>query len=543
MFKSTTLKHYFQGKPAEKEVFNLWNTPKPSRINLSKTNTAEILLIDFLKNYHKFGKGYSMEKFFKLKENNTKVRTEVLAGLTTFFAMAYILFVNPQMLSQAGTPDNPFPASAIFLATIFASVAGTLIMGLVANVPYAQAPGMGLNAFFTYTVCFALGFTWQEALAMVFLCGMINILITVTKLRKIIIRAIPESLQNAIGGGIGIFVAYIGFKNAGLLQFLVSGELSPGGISAGGNVTPEIPLFNNSAIIFAVFCLLLMTILVVKKVPGAVFISIAGCTLIGVIATAIFPSLALVTFPTNFSFGGDLASGFKDLGITFGAAFSSKGMGSLFSDTAKIPLVLMTIFAFSMSDTFDTIGTFIGTGRRTGIFSDEDMKNLENESGFKSKMDKALFADSVATSIGAIFGTSNTTTFVESAAGIGAGGRTGLTSVVTSIMFLVSIILMPIISIVPVQATAPALILVGVMMIASFADIKWTNLDEAVPAFFAGIFMALCYSISYGIATGFIFYCIVKTVTGKAKEVHPVLWGTSALFILNFVVLAIINQA
>lgn len=484
-----------------------------------------------------------MEKFFKLKENNTNFRTEVLAGLTTFFAMAYILFVNPAMLTQAGDPSNPFPEPAIFLATIFASVAGTLIMGLVANVPYAQAPGMGLNAFFTYTVCFALGFTWQEALAMVFLCGVINILITVTKLRKVIIRAIPESLQNAIGGGIGIFVAYTGFKNAGLLQFLVSGELSEDGVAAGGSVTPEIPLFNNAAIIFAIFCLFLMTVLVVKKVPGAVFISIAACTIIGIIATLIFPNLALVEFPKNFNFGSDLTDGFKDLGTTFGAAFSSRGMGSLFSDTAKIPLVLMTIFAFSMSDTFDTIGTFIGTGRRTGIFSDEDMKNLENESGFKSKMDKALFADSVATSIGALFGTSNTTTFVESAAGIGAGGRTGLTSVVTACMFLVSIILMPIISVVPSQATAPALILVGVMMIASFADIKWTDLEEAIPAFFAGIFMALCYSISYGIAAGFIFYCIVKAVTGKAKEVHPVLWGTSALFILNFVVLAIINQS
>ncbi|MFV0352495.1 MAG: NCS2 family permease [Oscillospiraceae bacterium] len=472
-----------------------------------------------------------MQSFFKLKENNTKVSTEVLAGLTTFFAMAYILFVNPSMLTMAGTPDNPFPEGAIFLATIFASVAGTLVMGLFANVPYAQAPGMGLNAFFTYTVCFALGFTWQEALAMVFLCGIINVLITVTKIRKLIIKAIPESLQNAIGGGIGIFIAYIGFKNAGLLEFLVGGE-TVNGIAAGGIVTPQIPLFNNAGIVFALISLILMTVLVVLKVPGAVFISIVASTIIGI-------PFGIVNL-SNIGIDSGIGQSFSELGVTFGAAFGAKGMGSLFSDVSKLPLVLMTIFAFSMSDTFDTIGTFIGTGRRSGIFSAEDMKALEDAKGFKSKMDKALFADSVATSVGAVFGTSNTTTYVESAAGIGAGGRTGLTSVVVSIMFLLSILFAPIIGIVPAQATAPALILVGVMMVSSFAEIKWSDLEEAIPAFFAGIFMALCYSISYGIAAGFIFYCIVKTCTGKIKEVHPILWVTSGLFIANFVILAVL---
>ena len=215
-------------------------------------------------------------------------------------------------------------------------------------------------------------------------------------------------------------------------------------------------------------------------------------------------------------------------------------MLSLFSDSSKIPLVLMTIFAFSLSDTFDTLGTFIGTGRRTGIFSAEDQKALENGSGFKSKMDKALFADSIATSIGAILGTSNTTTYVESAAGIGAGGRTGLTAVVTAILFLLSMFLAPVIGIVPAQATAPALIVVGIMMLASFKEIKWDDLEEAIPAFFAAIFMALCYSISYGIASGFIFYCIVKVCKGKTKEIHPILWVSTGLFILNFIILAIL---
>ena len=455
-----------------------------------------------------------MEKFFKLKENNTKVSTEVIAGLTTFFAMAYILFVNPAMLSQAGTPDNPFPAGAIFLATIFASVAGTLVMALFANVPYAQAPGMGLNAFFTYTVVFSLGFSWQQALAMVFLCGVINVLITITKVRKMIIKAIPISLQNAIGGGIGIFIAYIGLKNLGLLSFTADPGtyLDLGGtIVANSAIVPALVEFNNPAVIFAIISLLLMSALVILKVRGAVFISIVAATIIGIFFG--------VTDVSRIGIASNIGQSFTELGTTFGAAFGPQGLGSLFSDVSKIPLVLMTIFAFSLSDTFDTLGTFIGTGRRTGIFDEEDMNSLENSSGFKSKMDKALFADSVATSIGAVFGTSNTTTYVESAAGIGAGGRTGLTSLTTACMFLLSILLAPLIGIVPAQATAPALVIVGVMMLASFAEIKWTEMDDALPAFFAGIFMGFCYSISYGIAASFIFYCLVKVLRGKAKEV------------------------
>ena len=476
-----------------------------------------------------------MDRLFKLKEHNTKVSTEIIAGLTTFFAMAYILFVNPDMLSQTGIPHG-----AVFLATIFASVAGTLVMAFFANVPYAQAPGMGLNAFFTYTVCFTLGFTWQQALAMVFLCGLINILITVTKLRKAIIKAIPTSLQNAIGGGIGIFIAYIGIKNAGLLEFtadpntyiaLGDGAVETTTIVANSGIIPALVNFNSAPVIFAVICLVLMVVLVVLKVPGAIFISIIASTIIGIPFGVV-------------DIGGikleGIGSAFTELGTTFGAAFGADGMGSLFSDASKIPLVLMTIFAFSLSDTFDTIGTFIGTGRRTGIFDEKDQDKMGESSGFKSKMDKALFADSVATSVGAVFGTSNTTTYVESAAGIGAGGRTGLTSLVTAAMFLLSIFLAPVLGIVPSQATAPALIIVGIMMLSAFADIKWTELEEAVPAFFAGIFMAMCYSISYGIAAGFIFYCIVKCIKGQAKEIHPILWVSTALFIVNFVVLAII---
>ena len=468
---------------------------------------------------------------FKLNEHNTTVGREIIAGLTTFFAMAYIIFVNPSMLSQTGIPYG-----AVFLATIFASIAGTLVMGLFANVPYAQAPGMGLNAFFTYTVCFGLGFTWQQALAMVFLCGVINIIITVTKIRKVLIKSIPVSLQNAIGGGIGIFIAYIGIKNANLLSFTADPGtytlLDSGTVIASSSIVPALANFNNWPIVFAVLSLVIMVVLVLLKVPGAIFVSIIISTAIGVVTGIVDVSAIGVE--------QGLGQAFQELGTTFGVAFGPQGMGSLFTDAAKIPLVLMTIFAFSLSDTFDTIGTFIGTGRRTGIFDEDDQKALENSTGFKSKMDKALFADSVATSIGAIFGTSNTTTYVESAAGIGAGGRTGLTSVVVAVLFGLSIFLAPVVTIVPSQATAPALIIVGIMMLAAFAEISWDKLEEAVPAFFAAIFMAFCYSISYGIAAGFIFYCIAKCIQGKAKDVHPILWVSTGLFILNFIILAAI---
>lgn len=480
-----------------------------------------------------------MDKFFKLKENGTTVYRELLAGLTTFFAMSYILFVNPTILSQTGMPFQ-----GVFLATIIASVTGTLIMGLFANVPYAQAPGMGLNAFFTYTVCFALGYSWQEALAMVFICGLINILITVTKLRKAIIKSIPLSIQHAIGGGIGIFVAYVGIKSAGFLKFtvdpgsyIVLGKGADQGnatIETNSSIVPALANFDNAGIILALVGLIFTTILVIKNVKGAFFIGIVATTILGIPMGVV--DLSTVDFAQN-----SLSASFKDLGSIFGAAFSSNGMGSLFNDIEKLPQVLMTILAFSLSDTFDTIGTFIGTGKKTGIFSAEDEKAFtEGGTGFKSKMDKALFADAVATSIGAVFGTSNTTTYVESAAGIGAGGRTGLTSVFVSLFFLLAIFFSPVIAVVPAQATASALIIVGVMMLSSFADIDWNNLEEAVPAFFASIFMGLCYSISYGIAAGFIFYTITKVVLGKGKEVHSIIWVVDLLFILNFIIMAIL---
>ncbi|MBQ8201210.1 MAG: NCS2 family permease [Clostridia bacterium] len=451
-----------------------------------------------------------MDKFFGYTAAGSSLRTEIMAGLTTFFAMAYILFVNPSILSQSGMEWG-----AVFLATIIAAIIGTLVMGLVANVPYAQAPGMGLNAFFVYTVCFSLGFTWQQALSMVFICGLVNILITVTKVRKYIIKAIPLSLQHAIGGGIGLFVAYIGMLNVGFIDF-----------SAG---VPAMATLSKPALWVFLIGLVLTVVLSLKNVKGAILIAIIATTLIGI-------PFGVTTTQNTVSF----TDACKALPTTFLAIFREGGITSLFTDMSKLPLVLITIFSFSITDTFDTIGTFIGTGRRTGIFSEEDEKNMDTGVGFKTRLDKALFADATATSIGALFGTSNTTTFVESAAGIGAGGRTGLTSVVTAICFALSAFLATFVSAVPYAATAPALVMVGIMMISSFRDINWSDLDEAVPAFFAGIFMAFCYSISYGIAAGFIFYCIVKICRGRIKDIHPILWVCTALFVLNFVLLALL---
>ena len=464
--------------------------------------------------------------FFDLKGQNTNVRTEVMAGVTTFFTMVYIIMVNPSMLSQTGMPWG-----AVFLATIIASVIGTLVMGLFANVPYAQAPGMGLNAFFVFTVCFGLGFQWQEALAMVFLCGILNIIITVTRIRKMIIEAIPPMLQHAIGGGIGVFIAYIGVKKCGLLTFTSDpGQnvvLDGGTVVANSSIVPAIVQFNTPAVLLALFGIIFTVILIIRNVKGAILLGILVTAVIGI-------PLGLTSMSNSVSFSDAVGQ----LPETFGAAFGNPGMQSLFADASKLPLVLMTIFAFSLSDTFDTIGTFIGTGRKSGIFSEQDEKTLEQNQGFSSKMDRALFADATATSIGAIFGTSNTTTYVESAAGIGAGGRTGLTSVVTAAMFILSAFFAPLVSAIPDAAIAPSLIIVGIMMLSSFRDIKWEDMEDAIPGFFAGIFMAFCYSISYGIAAGFLFYCIIKTVKGKAKEIHPILWVATILFVLNFVILA-----
>lgn len=460
-----------------------------------------------------------MEKFFKLKENGTDVKTELMAGLTTFLTMAYILFVNPSILSAAGMDKN-----AVFAATIIAAAAGTLIMGLVANVPFAQAPGMGLNAFFTYTVVLGLGFTWEQALAMVFICGVINIIITTTKIRKMLIQAIPHSLQYAISGGIGLFIAFIGIKQAQFITF--TGEAanqiaSSEGSSIFNSVTLAMTDFKDPVALLALIGLVITLILMLINFKGAILVGILLTTVIG-----IFMGVTQVPDFSQINFG------IPSLKPTF----FKLDFAGLFSDPSKIVLVFTTVFAFSLSDTFDTIGTFLGTGRKAGIFDDNDEKLFESENNFSSKLERALFADATATSIGAILGTSNTTTYVESAAGIGQGGRTGLTSVTVAGLFLISLFLSPIMGMVPSAATAPALIVVGILMMESFKNIDWEDFEIAIPAFFIVTFMPFTGSISNGVAAGFITYCLTKVVKKEAKEVHPIMYIVSVLFLISFVI-------
>ena len=462
-----------------------------------------------------------MEKFFKLKENGTTVKTEVFAGITTYLTMAYILFVNPMILSQTGMDSK-----AVFMATILAAIIGTLIMGLVANVPFAQAPGMGLNAMFTFTIVFALGFTWQQALAMVFICGLINIIITVTKIRKMIINAIPQSLQYAISSGIGLFITYLGLKQAHFITFSASAAdcISQGDTSVFINVQHGLTAFKDPIAIVALIGLILTIVLLILKVNGAILWGILGTTVIG-----IFLGVTNVAGLSEVSF--EIPS--------IAPTFFKLDFAGLFSDPSKVFLVFTTIFALSLSDTFDTIGTFLGTGRKAGIFDEKDEQIFQKGNNFSSKLEKALFADATATSIGALLGTSNTTTYVESAAGISVGGKTGLTSVVVAVLFLLSVFISPIVGIVPAAATAPALIVVGIMMSDSLGKIAWKEFEVAAPAFFTVIFMAFTGSITNGIAIGFICYCICMIVRGKAKKIHPIMYIVTALFIINIVIQAL----
>ena len=448
-----------------------------------------------------------LENLFHLEKNGTKLSTEVIAGLTTFASMCYIIVVNPATLTGFGEPG------AMFIATILASALSTALLGLIANIPYAAAPGLGLNntaanILAGYTA-YLVGLSPEGIIAVVLLSGLINVIITVTDVRKHIIKAIPSTLQNAIGAGIGMFIVYIALCNIGLVHF-----------------TYGIPAIN-TAISWQVLVVFLIGLgltifLLLKNVTGAILIGIVVATIIGI-------PLGV----TNFSSGYSIGEAFAAYGKWFGTPIT-KGLPELFSNIKNIIPIMIGILSFSLSDIFDTIGTFIGTGKVSGIFSDYDLEDMQTGSGFDSKMDKALFADAIATPIGALLGTSSTTTYVESAAGIGAGGKTGLTSVVVSICFLLSLPFAGFVSGIPSAATAPALLLVGVMMMGTLDDIDWDDLGEAIPATFASAPMALTYGITNGIMLGFWSYTFVKLCQGKLKEVHPIILVSDILFILNY---------
>ena len=451
-----------------------------------------------------------LEKIFKLKENKTSVLTELVAGLTTFMAISYIIFINPAILSNTGMDYN-----SVYVATILASMIGTMLIGFIANVPYVQSAGLGINALFTYTICGTLGFTWQQALAMVFICGILNVLITVTNIRKKIIKAIPEFMQEAITVGIGLFITYIGIKSAGLIEFSVSAINS--GIASASDVVPQLSTFNTSEVILSLIGLIITGILVSKKVKNSYLLSIIFTTIIGLY-------LGVTKLPdfSNYTFLPSIEQTFFKLDFR-----------GLFTATSGLIVVFMTIFTLVISDLFDTIGTFIGTGKKSGIFK------IDKEGNMPKNLEKALVCDSTATVIGSLLGTSNVTTYVESSVGIEAGGRTGLTAISAAICFGLSLFIAPIVACVPMAAIAPILIFVGLSMIENILKIDWKDTLVAIPAFFIVIMMPLSYSITTGIQFGFIFYIIVNLANGKSKNVSPIIYLFTILFIIDFIYKAI----
>lgn len=434
-----------------------------------------------------------LEKLFKLKAHNTTVKTEIVAGITTFFAMAYIIFVNPGFLSEAGMDFN-----AVMMATCLTAALGTLLTAFLANVPFAQAPGMGLNAFFTYTVCFGMGYTWQNALAIVLLSGMIFFFISISPLRSKIIEAIPASLKSAISAGIGLFIALIGMLNVGLVT-ANNNLLDLGNITAGPALV-------------ALIGLVITAILMAYKVKGALFLGIIITTIVGI-------PFGVTTFPESITF-----SGFSTLAPVFGKVFT-EGFNGLLGH--GVLALLTAIITFAICDCFDTVGTLIGTAKAAKML---------DENGNLPTGDKALIADAVATMAGAVLGTSTVTTFVESSTGISEGGRTGLTSLTVGILFVLAAFFFgPIAGIIPSAATAPALIIVGVLMLGNAADINWKDIEVAVPCFLTIAIMPFAYAISDGIGFGFISYTLIKLARGKAKEVPVFLYVISALFIAQYV--------
>lgn len=452
-----------------------------------------------------------LEKLFKLKENNTSVRTEVVAGITTFMTMAYILAVNPSILGETG-----MDSTAVLLATCLASFIGTLCMAMFANLPFALSAGMGLNAYFAYTVVFQMGYSWQVALLAVFVEGVIFVILSLTNVREAIFDAIPLNLKKGVSVGIGIFIAFIGLQNAGLC---VDGAT----LVTITNFTQDFKTAGICALL-AVIGLFVTAILYIKRVKGAILIGIISTWLLGILCqvTGLYvPNVETGHYSLIPAF---TMTDFTSLGKTFGQCFNV--------DFDKVGIInfIIVVFSFLFVDIFDTLGTLIGVSTKADMLDKE---------GKLPKIKGALMADAVATTAGAVLGTSTTTTFVESSAGVAEGGRTGLTAVVTGLLFLVSMLFAPIFTAIPSFATAPALIMVGFLMFGAITDIKFTddNMTEAVPAYLCILAMPLFYSISEGISIGIISYVILNLVCGKAKKVTPLMYILAILFVLKYIFL------
>lgn len=453
-----------------------------------------------------------LEKLFKLKENKTNVKTEITAGITTFMTMAYILAVNPSILSAAG-----MDSTAVLIATCIASFIGTMCMALMANLPFALSAGMGLNAFFTYTVVQGFGYTWQVALFAVFIEGIIFIILSLTKVREAIFNSIPLTLKKAVSVGIGLFIAFIGLKNAGITVANESTLVS---------MVKFTENFKTSGIcaLLAIIGVFITAILYIKKIKGSILIGILGTWILGMLCQVIGLYVPNAEAGYYTLFPSFHMTDFSKIGETFGQCFNID-----FSNVGIFNFIVI-VFSFLFVDLFDTLGTLIGVSSKA--------KMLDKD-GKLPKIKPALLADSIATTAGAVLGTSTTTTFVESSSGVAAGGRTGLTAFTTAILFLISILFAPIFTAVPTFATAPALIMVGFLMFSSITEIKFTdgNYTKAIPAYLCIIAMPLFYSVSEGIAIGVISYVIINLICGKRKEINPIMYVLSVLFILKYIFL------
>jgi len=441
-----------------------------------------------------------MKKYFQFEELGTNYRREFIGGLTTFLAMAYILIVNPLTLTLADVPDLPdamrMDTGAVFVATALSAALGSIIMGLWAKYPIALAPGMGLNAFFAYTIVLGNGAPWQHALAAVFVSGIFFLLLTFSGLREKIINAIPAELKYAVSAGIGLFITFIGLKNAEIIvsdpaTFVALGDLGK----------PETLL--------AIFGLIITVIMMTRGINGAVFFGMILTVIVGMV-------FQLINTPDS------VVSAVPSLEPTFGALFSAFGDPSFYTTT-----MLATILTFMFVDFFDTAGTLVGVANQAGLMKDNKLP----------RAGKALAADSTATIVGSILGTSTVTSYIESSSGVASGARTGFAALVTAGFFLLSMFFFPVLSVITSAVTAPALIIVGVLMVSSLGKIDWARFEVAVPAFLTIIIMPLSYSIATGIAAGFIFYPITMIIKGRAKEIHPIMYFLFGVFVLYFIFL------
>lgn len=431
-----------------------------------------------------------LDRVFKLSDHNTNVKTEIIAGITTFMTMAYILVVNPSILGDAGMNKD-----AVFAATAIAAFIGSSVMGLLANYPIALAPGMGLNAFFAYTVVLQMGYSWQFALCAVLIEGLIFILLTVTNVREKIIDCIPGVLKHAVTAGIGLFIAFIGLVNAGIVE--------------GGGAILQLGNMQSPTVLLAIAGLVIAAVLLSKNVKGTFLLAMVVTTVIGIVG-------GLVQLPSA------IVSSVPSLKPVFLQAFSVPA-----SQVFSLDMIVV-VFTFLFVDLFDTVGCLVGVASKG---------NMLDENGKLPKAKQALFSDAIATTTGALLGTSTVTAYVESASGIGEGGRTGLTALTTGVLFLLSLFFAPIFTSIPPQATAPVLILVGVMMASSLLQIDFSDFTNAIPAFLTFAMMPLAYSIADGIIFGIISFTVLKLATGKKKEVNISLILLSIMFILKFILL------